>query len=326
MKNKIILVGFGIIIVASMISTIWYVYKNSPQIIGLNTAVRVDSEYVGEVSKIDRVIKDYYDVYEKTIDTDKRTDEGKKIVQSGVYEIYNQENRVTNKFIDTQKAIQVSNSDPDEIGLGYNHITCSQDSVHISKIDVIEVVPVANASPMTLRALARVFFVNGGSLEDTGYYVEVGLLKQNEGRWLIDTIECKSVSEYVPSTNDKIIQGIVKDKNIKSLPVFKLTHIEASEEITNSAMDYPRTKVQVQYGSKIYDLNTYIGHFANGDKGNWTKLTGEVAGIISWYGGAGDELRIIDKGDKYIVLHKEMEAETGYESGYTEVKVLEGKR
>lgn len=400
---KIISISIVLVIITCVV---WVLLRETTYKSQYSTSVSAE-----EVADIQRAVKGYYATYSSSLNRIRELNEPSVNIAT-----YDQDGRITDNFIKDQGDIfvldKVSDEMSGEIGensLSSDPILCAQDDVQVSGVEVLNVVSTPTPSALSLRAIALVSFGADGSKKDTGYYAEVGLVQQNEGKWLIDTIECKSASVYVPSANDKIIatsgawsiilriegqiggaflvrsdskgvqkiiavdedmnymiekfvptdvaqnlkkilherevsltknrevnsakkreadknpQGIVKDKSTKTLPVFKLTYIEASEENTNSAMDYPRTKVQVQYGSKMYDLKTYIGHFDNAEKENWTKLAGEVAGIVSWYAGAGDELRIIDKGDRYIVVHKEMDSENGYESEYMEVKISEIK-
>lgn len=122
---------------------------------------------------------------------------------------------------------------------------------------------------------------------------------------------------------------VYKNKNAEALPVFKLTYTEASDEVTGGVSNNPRTKVQIQYESQVYDVGTYLGSCTTEQSEELSNLKNEIAGLSCWWAGAGDELRIVDKGNRYIILHKEIEEGTaegnGYETEYTEVKVFEIK-
>ncbi len=256
MRNKIILVGAVMVIITSVTSTIWYVYKNSLRSTELNTAAIVGSEYTREYIP-----------------------------------------NANDEIMATSEEWSIILRIEDQIG---GAILLQRDSKGVQKIIAVD--------------------------EDINSMIEKFVptdIVQNLKKILKD----REVNFIKNREVDKNPQGIVKNKNTEALPVFKLTYIEASDEVTGGVLDNPRTKVQIQYESHVYDIGTYLGSCTTVQGEELSNLKNEIAGLSCWWAGAGDELRIVDKGDRYIILHKEMEEGTaegnGYESEYTEVKVLE---
>lgn len=110
---------------------------------------------------------------------------------------------------------------------------------------------------------------------------------------------------------------------VETPPTFALTFLE--EAVGSGGVKYPHTKVELVYGSKKYDVGTYVGSCSSVQKKEL--LPGEISGVFCWYAGSGDELRLISTDGVYRVLHRELEEGSAEYDGYrTEYeKVLEIK-
>lgn len=63
----------------------------------------------------------------------------------------------------------------------------------------------------------------------------------------------------------------------------------------------PRTKVELVYEGRVYDLGVQTGSCAEVGGSGWEKVPGEISGVICWFAGGGTELGVFDDGNGYVV-------------------------
>ncbi len=114
----------------------------------------------------EEVVRTFYSAYVASIDA------------SPLDPRYDQPGLVTEHFIESQRALR-HNPDPDEIGLGYDPVSCAQDAPHADLKGVR--ISTTRQDATSARVAAA---MNGYS-----YYPQFGLIK-NGSSWTIDSIEC----------------------------------------------------------------------------------------------------------------------------------------
>lgn len=87
----------------------------------------------------------------------------------------------------------------------------------------------------------------------------------------------------------------------------------------------PRTDVALITGGDTYNLGSYPGTCA--EIAPETLLPGEVAGVLCWWAGSGDEIGVFRAGDAYVVrrgFQEEPTAESeGYRGGFSDLAAIE---
>ena len=75
----------------------------------------------------------------------------------------------------------------------------------------------------------------------------------------------------------------------------------------------PRTQVALITNGEVYDLGEYAGSCA--ELSNDQRLSGEVAGVLCWWAGVGDELGVFLEKGSYVVKHGVQEEPTAESEG-----------
>lgn len=76
----------------------------------------------------------------------------------------------------------------------------------------------------------------------------------------------------------------------------------------------PSTHVSLITGGDIYDLGRYAGSCAQVP--DEELLPGEVAALLCWWAGAGDEIGVFKEGDRYVVKQGIQEEGTAEGDGF----------
>jgi hypothetical protein len=74
------------------------------------------------------------------------------------------------------------------------------------------------------------------------------------------------------------------------------------------------TNVKVTIRNKSYDAGTYLGTCRTLEPAGLE--SNEVAGVICWFAGAGDEIGIFKEGEKYFIKHGELSEGSEEEPGF----------